>query len=240
MRGDRTKLQFGGVTSRSRTKAGAIPRSAPFDEPDIQRLVNACRVLPVLPHGDEQHDYMTNVLLTVLDLRMHSTTVERSIRHYLDVREVDLRTLDELRTLLGRFPDDKEGNREVSRYLWGNDHWTRVHWLRGFVDFLDGDGLESQEALEAWAASSDYERDFAGRVKYLGAAAYKGLVMRLGVDTVKPDVWIRRFVQETVGHGASDADLVWVVTEVAQRLERSPRELDAAIWEHQRRAPGAV
>jgi hypothetical protein len=233
-----------GASSPSEPSAAARPapknRIAPVEEAAIQRLVEACRPLTIVPYGYEQHDYMTNVLLTVLDLRMHNTVVERSIRHYWDHRRDEIRTLESLEALLGRFPDDKQGNGQVARHLWGNDHWARVHWLRGLVRFLAAENLRTQDALEAWAHRSEYERDFAARVKYLGPAAYKWLVMRLGVDTVKPDVWIRRFVEGVVGHGVSDPELVRVVTEVAHRLQRSPRELDAAIWEHQRGAPGAV
>jgi hypothetical protein len=36
-------------------------------------------------------------------------------------------------------------------------------------------------------------------VKHLGLAAYKWLTMRLGVETVKPDVHVHRFVESAVG-----------------------------------------
>jgi hypothetical protein len=51
------------------------------------------------------------------------------------------------------------------------------------------------------------------------------------VDTVKPDVHLRRFVEDVVGHPVTDGELVRAVTQAARRLGRSPRELDAAIWE---------
>ena len=193
-----------------------------------------------MSYASEQHDYMTNVLLTVLDLRMHNVAVERSIRHYRDCRQDEIRTLDDLEALLARFPEGNEGNRRVARYLWGNNHWARALWLRGFVRFLADEDLRTREALEAWARRSDYERDFAGRVPYLGAAAYQWLVMRFGVETVKPDVHLRRFVEGVSGHAVGDAELVRVVMEVAHRLGRSPRELDGSIWEYRRGAPGAV
>ena len=77
-------------------------------------------------------------------------------------------------------------------------------------------------------------------MKYLGIAAYQWLVMRLGVDTVKPDVMVRNFVEPIVGHPVSDEDLVSLVTEAAEALGLSPRKLDGAIWEYQRGGPGAV
>jgi hypothetical protein len=200
-------------------------------EAEADRLVEACRPLPTRQWKYEEHDYMTNVLLTVLDLQMRNVTVERSIRHYRDCRWTEIRTLEHLEDLLGRFPDDKEGNRQVAQYLWGNDHWTRAGWLRGLAVFLAVENLRTNDALRAWAQRSDYQKDFAGRVRYLGPAAYHWLVMRLGVDTVKPDVHLRRFVEDVVGHPITDGELIKAVTQAARRLGRSPRELDAAIWE---------
>jgi hypothetical protein len=174
---------------------------------------------------------MTNVLSTVLDLQMRNVTVERSIAYYRDHRSHQINTLDDLEHLLARFPDDKEGNRKIAQYLWGNNHWTRAGWLRGFAAFLAAEDLRTQAELRDWAQRSDYQKDFAGRVSNLGPAAYHWLVMRLGVDTVKPDVHLRRFVRKVVGHPVSDDELVRAVTETALRLGRSSRELDAAIWE---------
>ena len=179
----------GGPTSEApRTPAGRRlpggPRLGEVTGAELDRLGEACQSLPVVSYASEQHDYMTNVLLTVLDLRMHNVAVERSIRHYWDCRQDEIRTLDDLEALLARFPEGNEGNRRVARYLWGNNHWARALWLRGFVRFLADEDLRTREALEAWARRSDYERDFAGRVPYLGAAAYQWLVMRFGVETV--------------------------------------------------------
>jgi len=41
-------------------------------EEKLERLAEACRPLPRLPCGYEQRDYLTNVLLTVLDLQMRN------------------------------------------------------------------------------------------------------------------------------------------------------------------------
>lgn len=124
--------------------------------------------------------------------------------------------------LLAQFSDDRDGNSRVAQYLWGNNHWVRVQWLRGLVCFLADEGLQSQEALKAWAERSDYEKDFKGRVKFLGPAAYRWLLMRLGVDTVKPDVHLRRFVERVVGHSVGDDELVRVVSEAPRRLVGRP------------------
>lgn len=231
-----------GAASRVEVKLG-LARSAVPGRPvgmilvtgaELDRLADACRPLEVSEYRYEQHDYLTNVLLTVLDLQMHTRTVDQSIRHYSDRRREQVRTLDDLEDLLSRFPDDRDGNTAVARYLWGNNHWVRVSWLRGLARFLAEEDLRSQEALTSWARRSDYARDFEGRVKFLGPAAYHWLLMRLGVDTVKPDVHLRRFVERVAGHRVSDTELIRAVTETARRLGHSARALDAAIWEQER------
>jgi hypothetical protein len=52
------------------------------------------------------------------------------------MRRDEVRTLDDLRALLERFPDDKEGNRALAVHLWGYQLWTRAEQLRGLVRFL--------------------------------------------------------------------------------------------------------
>lgn len=132
----------------------------PVSEQELERIVLACRSVPITQAEYQQEDYVTNVFLTVLDLQMHNMVVNKSIQHYWDNKWDEIRTLDDLEALLGRYPDDKEGNRQIAQHLWGNNHWTRVQWLRGLVRFLSESGLKTQDKLREWAASSEFHRDF--------------------------------------------------------------------------------
>lgn len=165
---------------------------------------------------------------------------EQRILHYRKHREDEIQTLDDLQNVLSRFPDDKEGNREAARHIWGYSYGDRLKSLRGLVEWARDMGLTDQEKLRAWAQQSDFHRDFSGRVKGLGFAAYCWLIMRLGVDTVKPDQWLHEFVTKTLGHDLDDFELVRVITEAAHRVGRGARELDGAIWESMRGGPGSI
>ena len=55
--------------------------------------------------------------------------------------------------------------------------------------------------------------------------------MRLGVETVKPDVRLRKFVEAVVGRAVSDNEIVEAVTQAAAHLGLSARQLDWSIWE---------
>lgn len=101
-------------------------------------------------------------------------------------------------------------------------------------------GLLDQRRLKEWAYQSDFQADFAGQAKGLGIATYCWLLMRLGVDTIKPDVWVHAFVRRAIGRDLGDADVVQVVTDAAHRVGRQARELDAGIWEWERGGPGTI
>lgn len=220
--------------------------SLPLTEEELERLVAECRKLPVAEGGYASenfapyNDYVTNVLLTVLDLQMHNVAVNNSILHYRAHRWNEIRSLDDLEGLLARFPDTTDGNKAAARHLWGNNHWTRIEWLRGFVRYLRDNDLTSQEKLKAWAVACDFDRDFKGRVKFLGIAACQWLRMRLGVDTVKPDVHTHRFVKRATGRALSDTGVVRAIEEAAKRQGIRARALDGAIWEVERGAPGTI
>ena len=71
-------------------------------------------------------------------------------------------------------------------------------------------------------------------MKGLGPAVYQWLVMRQGVDTVKPDVHLRRFAESAAGRPLNDDDVIDVMTKAAQRLGIKAYELDWRIWEASR------
>ena len=125
----------------------------------------------------------------------------------------------------------RSGNTTLARYLWNYDLWTRAGQLRGLAQYFRGVAVVDQESLRAWAHASDFKRDFQGKVKGLGPAVYQWLIMRQGVDTVKPDVHVRRFAETAVGRKLSDDEVIEVVTRAAGRLTIKAYELDWRIWE---------
>lgn len=175
-----------------------------------------------------------NLFETVLDYQMSTTAVVRALQHYRDQRWDEIRTGDDLEAVMARFAENQEGNTALAQHLWGYNMWTRAQQLRDLSAYFRKIGVTSQESLRRWAKSSKFKRDFQGRVKGLGIAVYHWLVMRQGVDTVKPDVHVRRFAEEAVGRVLSDEDVVEVVTKAAHQLGLRAYELDWAIWEASR------
>jgi hypothetical protein len=55
--------------------------------------------------------------------------------------------------------------------------------------------------------------------------------MRQGVDTVKPDVHVRRFAEAAVGRKLNDQEVIELTTGAAARIGIKAFELDWRIWE---------
>lgn len=201
---------------------------------DVERVAAAGRTLEPAASAYLEDDFVMNLLETVLDYMLQTPVVVNALEYFKANRWNDARTLDDLDALMSRYPDDQEGNTRLAVHLWGYKLWTRAQQLRGLATYFRSIGVVDRETLKAWAHASEFRRDFEGRVKGLGPAVYQWLVMRQGVDTVKPDVHVRRFVEAAVGRPLSDSDLVDVVTRAARVLGIKAYELDWRIWEASR------
>lgn len=202
-----------------------------IDETDVERLALAARKLTATPSSYLEEDFVTNLFVTVLDYQLQTPVVGKALEHFRVNRWDEVRTSNELDAVLARYPDDQRGNTALAVYLWGYKFWTRAQQLRGLVRYFRSIGVVDQETLRAWAHQSEFRRDFEGRVKGLGVAVYQSLVMRQGVDTVKPDVHVRRFAEAAVGRPLSDEELIDLVTRAARQLGIKAYELDWRIWE---------
>ena len=175
--------------------------------------------------------------MTVLDYQLR--TVSSRARSSTSARERsgEIRTLDELEATLARFPDDQDGNVELALTSGATGSGRAPRQLRGLCAYFRSIGVVDAPSLRAWAHASEFRADFEGRVKGLGRAVYESLVMRQGVDTVKPDVHVRRFAEAAVGRKLNDDDLVAVVMRAADRLGLTAQELDLRIWNAAVRPP---
>lgn len=211
-------------------------RASGITASEFQAILARCRSLPPAQGNYLIHDYVENLLLTVLDFQMHTTAVERAARYFIKHRKETIRTHQDLKQLLDNHPNTKEGNLQLAQHLWGYNLWSRVELLRRLVAYFDANGVTTQDELKAWAAKTEF-KDFQGKVKGMGFAIFKWLVMRQGVETIKPDLWIHRFVRDAIGRSVSDQTAVVVLEQAAKELDIKAYELDWRIWEYQRSQP---
>jgi len=91
-------------------------------------LVERCRGLPEakLLHSK---DYVTNLLITVLDLRLETTTVERALEFYRVERSKQIGTFARLKRLLeSGIPDV-----DIAIQLWGYRYGNRIATLLSLI-----------------------------------------------------------------------------------------------------------
>jgi hypothetical protein len=210
-----------------------------ISEADVDLIVSAGRDLPPARSVYFEDDFVMNLLETVLDYMLQTSVVVKALEYFREKRWSEVRTLEDLERLLVEYRDDRDGNLALAQYLWGYNHWKRAQQLRELVRYFRGIGVIDAEGLKSWAHRSDFKRDFSGRVKGLGPAVYQWLVMRQGVDTVKPDVHVRRFAEASVGRPLSDQDVIEVVTRSAGQLGIKAYEFDWRIWEAARGGPAS-
>jgi hypothetical protein len=205
-----------------------------LEESELSSLERRCRAVPLTESQYVATDFVMALFDTVLDYQNHVETIRKAGEHFTTKHWSEVRTLDDLEGVLDRFPDDDDGNRELATFLWGNRHWRRARELRGLVDYFRERDVVDLDSLRQWAAVSRPE-DFLGHIKGLGPAVYHWLVMRAGVETIKPDVHILRFVSKTIGRPVSEMEAVSALVEVAARIHVKARVLDWSIWEFQSR-----
>ena len=203
-------------------------------------ILQKCKEIPPARGMYLINDYIENLMLTVLDFQMHNVAVYRAVKHYRDNRFNEIRTINDLKRFLSKYADDEEDNTTAAQYLWGNRYWTRVSLLRKLIAYLESIGVTSQETLRRWAEKSNFERDFKGKILGMGYAIYQWLVMRQGIETIKPDTHLINFLKSIIHHSFTEKELVAVLERVAKELGLKAYELDWKIWEYQRGRKGNI
>ncbi len=181
-----------------------------------------------------ENDYIVNLFLTVLDFRLRSTLVGVAIRHYRAKRWDEIRTFSDLHLFLRGYHDSADENVEAALYLWGYRYWTRLSLLRRLLNYFESIHVLTQQELIAWARKSSYDADFKGRIPGMGLAVYQWLVMRQGVETLKPDTRLQRFVTRIIKRIPAPGELVEILEKIASELNLKASELDWRIWEFMR------
>lgn len=68
----------------------------------------------------------------------------------------------------------------------------------------------------------------------MGLAIFQWLQLRCGIDTIKPDVHVLRFVKNTIGRKATPTEASSSLNAIAIETGREAYRLDSAIWHLQR------
>jgi hypothetical protein len=101
--------------------------------------------------------------------------------------------------------------------------------------FLQRHDLTDLDKLTSWAHQADFERDFQGQVKGMGMSGVQLVIaLRLGVQVIKPDVWVLNFGERILGKRIPDEKLLNALMDIAPLAGVTPIDLDRTLWHHER------
>ena len=202
----------------------------------FQQLLIATANLPFIRQQRQPTSYLSDLLETVLNFQMQEPVVVKALLYFEHnvQHQLDIHTHEQLQDALNIYPDTEDGNKAAAQFFWGNKHWTRIELLRRFLPFLASICVTDQVSLHAWAKQADFERDFKGRVKGMGIAVFHWLLLRCGVSTIKPDVWVINFGQRVLGKRIPEDRLVTAFNDIAPLIGESLETLDVTIWYHEK------
>lgn len=211
-------------------------KSKPLSPEQFQQLLIATANLPFIHLERREADFILQVLETPINLQMRAEVVVKALNHFRQNVQVQhgIHTFTDLEQALKTYPDTEADNKECAAWLWNNQHWTRVELLRRFLAFLKHHDLTDLDKLTTWAHQADFERDFQGQVKGMGMAAYNWLLLRMGVQAIKPDVWVLNFGERILGKRIPDEKLLNALMEIAPLVGVTPIDLDRTLWHHER------
>jgi hypothetical protein len=210
---------------------GTFDMEQQFTSQEFQTVLQACQSLAP-PQGDyHERDYVLTLMNTVLDYQMTRPILAKATAYFQEHHAPKIKTHEDLEVFLDQFPDNREGNRNAAWALWGYNYWNRLEQLRKLQAYFKSVGVTDLVSLRAWAQTSNFKTDFRGKISGLAEAIYQWLIMRVGVDTIKPDLHVLRFLQKVAGRSFSQAAAVAMLQAVAKELGRPAHLLDWAIWE---------
>lgn len=200
----------------------------------VEQLAAAVRPLLDGPGYTPEPDPLRICMLACLDFQMRGSMVEKAIAHFYQeaAPRLGLGDLASLRSFLERTASDEK----AAVALWGARYWTRLALLRQLVAFFlqeqTSRGGPEIEAMQAWARTADFQRDFQGKIKGLGYNSFVRMVQQLGANTAAPTGWTCHYVEEAIGRLPKDACLVLLLNATADQLRQHRADLDWAIRRH--------
>lgn len=205
---------------------------------EFTKLAIAVAGLPFIRPTKWETDYLEDVMHTVLNFHIQEPVVINALNFFqLQVQQQHrINDHHQLKALLAKFPNDRDGNEAAALFLWSNRHWTRIELLRRLLDFFESIGVTDQPSLHAWIKTATFDADFKGKVKGLGIAVYEWLRIRCGVDSIKPDIWVINFAKRIVGKRISEKALVDTFGRISPLVGESLSTIDVTIWYYEKLA----
>ena len=89
---------------------------------------------------------------------------------------------------------------------------------------------EEKETLKQWAIQAEPQEHLTLNIRGFAIAGFQYLRMLFGADTTKPDIYIKRFISETLNRNVSDIESLLLLEAASERAGLSVRSVDSFIW----------
>ena len=151
----------------------------------------------------------------------------------------DTQRVVELANLMASYPTPHAFMKQELNY---NSEW-KARILQAVVKFVcqivqKAPNAPKEEALKKWAMQAKPEDYLTLNIRGFGLAGFQYLRMLFGADTTKPDVYIIRFVSETLNRKVSDVESLLLLEAASERTGLSARAVDYFIWNRGARGTG--
>ncbi len=207
---------------------------------ELHKLIDHLSNIPItakLEANEFGYDNPVDICMdAVLSIRRkyYSFVVPRL--EYFRENQPEIRSLQRLAALIR-----SAGHEEFCK-LWNYNHFARVELLENlvqrFIAYNTENNFEEElKGMQHWARLSspqDYRRF---GVKGIGLATFQYLRMLLGVQTVKPDVHIKKAISLALGRKISDAEAITFIEKASQKLDLPATVLDHNIWRYYAEKP---
>ena len=137
----------------------------------------------------------------------------------------------ELANLMDSYPTPHAFVKQELNY----NHEDRARILRSVVRYVctvveKASMVSEEEALKQWAIQVKPQDYQTLNIKGFGLAGFQYLRMLFGAQTTKPDVYIIRFISDTLNRKVSDIESLHLLEAASERTSLSVRAVDNFIW----------
>lgn len=118
---------------------------------------------------------------------------------------------------------------------WNYNHSARVEMLQSltqrFLEYNEANNFQEElNGMKHWANSVSVSKYKDFGVKGIGLATFQYLRMLLGVQTVKPDVHIKKACGLALNRTVNDLEAIELIEQVSKRLDLPATVVDHNIW----------
>lgn len=212
-----------------------------YTQKDYEKLIEAVSQIKLLEGKNNAMGNYKNAALICIDAvlsinrKYYSFVVPRIKRIQESYPEIN--SLTKLQELI------KQSSIEGFSKIWNYNHPQRIKTLSNLVDRLiyccDIKGYDNTktelEKLQMWAKMVKvYDYD-TFNVQGIGIATYQYIRMMLGAKTVKPDVYIKRYINSVLNKKLNEKDLIDIFERACHSNNIDVSQADHSLWKQNAR-----